>query len=314
MALLTMLSTAQLQRIDEVIGSVLEEIAVVKAALRDPHVEGFRRRYAAALGKILRSQFDRFESRGVRGTLDEMMAYAERTFGPEVAEKLRPYAERYLKQALRTGQTLAAVPDEVQVLWDKPRKEALDWLVGHDRFWIGKVFHEHLSDDFRRTITEGLEEGFGRKDIARRLRAMVIGKPGVPKKLEYYTRIASANVSRARNWGSMFSLEAAGIETYTWRAVGDERTCARCSYFNGQTFSTAPAMSLVRRALDGPPADIEGLAPWPSEDRERDDFYIKTSKGREYLRGRSGSWLQSRGMGTPPLHAGCRCVVIAEVA
>ncbi len=31
--------------------------------------------------------------------------------------------------------------------------------------------------------------------------------------------------------------------------MGDERTCPRCSFFNGQTFRTAPAMSLVRRAL-----------------------------------------------------------------
>ncbi|MHC4253858.1 MAG: phage minor head protein, partial [Planctomycetota bacterium] len=197
---------------------------------------------------------------------------------------------------------------------DVPRKEAFDWLVEHDGFWIGKVFPNHLANDFRREIATGLSEGLGRKDIAQRLRRMVIGKPGAPAKLEYYTRVAAASVSRARNWGSMFSLEAAGIETYTWRAVGDERTCPRCSYFNGHTFSTASAMSLVEKALDGPPEAIEGLSPWPSEDRERDDFYIKTSKGREYLRGKSESWLQSRGMGTPPLHAGCRCVVIPEVA
>jgi uncharacterized protein with gpF-like domain len=308
-----MLSVSQLEQADKAIGEILDEAKVVKAALDDPHVEGFRERYAAALGKILRGQFDRFESRGVRGTLDEIMAYAERTFGPEVAEKLKPHAERYLKQAFRTGQALHAVPDKVQVLWDRPRKEALDWLVSHDRFWIGKVFPAHLSDDFRQSIAAGLEEGLGRKDIARRLRSMVIGKPGVPKKLEYYTRIASANVSRARNWGSMFSLEAAGVETYAWRAVGDERTCARCSYFNGQTFSTAPAMSLVRRALEGPPEDIEGLAPWPSEDRERDDFYIKTPAGREYIRGKDSGWLQDHGIGTPPLHAGCRCVIVAQV-
>ena len=139
-----------------------------------------------------------------------------------------------------------------------------------------------------------------------------MNESNAPAKLEYYTRIASANINRARNWGSMFSLEAAGVQSYTWRAVGDERTCPRCSHFDGHSFSVAPAMDLVRSALAGPPEQIEALSPWPSEDRERDDFYIRTSAGREYLRGKSTAWLQERGIGTPPLHAGCRCVVVAE--
>jgi hypothetical protein len=132
--------------------------------------------------------------------------------------------------------------------------------------------------------------------------------------VEYYTRIAAANLNRAQNWGRLFTYEAAGIETYTWRAVGDERSCPRCSYFDGRTFSTAPAVSLMRKALSEPPEAIEGLAPWPSEDRERDDFYIKTPGGREYIRGKSAGWLQDHGLGMPPLHASCRCVVVAEAA
>ncbi|MHC5058615.1 MAG: phage minor head protein [Planctomycetota bacterium] len=317
MALRAMLSaspTRALARIDGLVGSILDELAVLKAAAQDPRVEGFRRSYVAALERTLRGRFDRLESAGVRGALDEIMAHAERTFGAEVADELRPYAERYLQRAFRTGQALEAVPDEAQVLWDRPRREAVDWLVEHDRFWIGKVFPNHLSDDFRRTVTDGLKEGLGRKDIARRLRRMVMGGGGVPSKIEYYKRIAAVSVNRARNWGGMFSLEAAGVESYTWRAVGDERTCSRCSHFNGRSFSTGAAMSLVRRALGGPPEGIAELAPWPREDRERDDFYVKTPDGREYIRGKSAGWLQEHGMGTPPLHANCRCVVVAEVS
>jgi SPP1 gp7 family putative phage head morphogenesis protein len=313
LAMLSALPTRDLARIDGLVGSILDELAVLKAAAQDPRVEGFRRSYVAALEKILRGRFDRLESAGVRGALEEIMAHAERTFGPEAAEELRPYAERYLQRAFRTGQALEAVPDEAQVLWDRPRKEAVDWLVAHDRFWIGKVFPSHLSADFRQTVVDGLKEGLGRKDIAKRLRQVVMGRRGVPAKLEYYRRIAAVSVNRARNWGGMFSLEAARVQTYTWRAAGDERTCSRCSYFNGQSFSTASAMSLVRRALEGPAEGIAELAPWPREDRERDDFYIKTPDGREYIRDKSTSWLQEHGMGTPPLHANCRCVIVAEV-
>ncbi len=127
----------------------------------------------------------------------------------------------------------------------------------------------------------------------------------------YYTRVAATSVSRANNWGGVFSLGDAGIETYTWRAVGDERTCARCMYLDGQTFSTGPAVELVQKALDSSPEDIEGLSPWPTEDTERNDFYIETRRGRQYIRGKNADWLQSQGIGLPPLHARCRCTTVA---
>ena len=312
MLVLSAVSTADLEKAESLIGAIVGDSLFAKA--EDQKVAAFRRRYLSAVSKVLSGQFRSLEESGLEGDIDEVMAYVERSLGPDVAEKVRPHAERYLKQAFRHGQVVEQAPKELREVWDTPRKEAVDWLVEHDRFWIGKVFPSHLSADFRQTITAGLEEGLGRKDIARRLRAMVMGKPGAPAKLEYYTRIAAANLNRAQNWGTLFTYEAAEIETYTWRAVGDERTCPRCSYFDGQTFSTAPAVSLMRKALAEPPEAIEGLAPWPAEDRERDDFYIKTSKGREYLRGKSAGWLQGHGLGMPPLHASCRCVVVAEVA
>jgi hypothetical protein len=79
-------------------------------------------------------------------------------------------------------------------------------------------------------------------------------------------------------------------------------------------FRTGPAVALVRKALESPPEAVASLSPWPQEDAERDDFYIKTGEGREYIKGKSAGWLQSKGMGQPPAHPLCRCVLVAKVA
>ncbi len=104
-------------------------------------------------------------------------------------------------------------------------------------------------------------------------------------------------------------MEEGEIETYIWRAVGDERTCSRCLYLDGLEFSVPRMMSRVRLAIEKSPADIERISPWPSHDRARDDFYIRTSAGREYMRGKPTSWLEDNGIGIAPLHASCRCTI-----
>ena len=187
------MATEDLRCADDLIGDILDDVLLVKTNPENASIAGFRARYTAALDNILRGQFDKFESKGLRGEIDDIMAYAEESFGKEVADKLRPDTEKYLERAFRAGQAVRFVPDNIAALWDKPRQEALDWLVKHDRFWIGKVFPEHLSKGFRDTITDGLSRGLGRKDIGRRLRESVLGKQ------EYYNRIAATSV-KGRAW------------------------------------------------------------------------------------------------------------------
>ncbi len=314
MVLLATMSIADLERADRIVGDILGDVLLVKAEPENARIAGFRERYAAALGKVLRGQFDRFESEGLRGEIDDVMAYAEEAFGLEVAEKLLPDTKRYLKRAFRTGQKIGVVPDSVKILWDKPRQEALDWLVEHDRFWIGKVFPEHLSGDFRQAITAGLQEGLGRKDIGRRLRDMVMGTPGVPRKLEYYKRIASTTVNRARNWGGVFSLHAAGFTEYEIRSVEDERTSNICREMSGKVFRVRDAMDLVQRAIDSPPSAIEQLAPWPRYDTERRDHYLTVDGSRQYLAGKNTQWLAGHGLSLPPYHGNCRSTYVVTVS
>ncbi|GEM_PF-780360 len=281
---------------------------------RETDLEAFHRQYREAIERVLKERMGPVESLEFEGNLRDVLAETERILGPEMAADLEPSARRYLEKAFRTGQAMRGIPSAVQTLWDAPRKEAVDWLVSHDRFYLGKVFPEFVREPFRDAIAQGLEQGLGRKDIGRRLRDLMLGTPDAPGKLELYNRVAGATVGRAHNWGGLFSLEAAEVETYEWAAVHDERTCSRCLHFDGMEFRTGPAVALVRKALESPPEAVASLSPWPQEDAERDDFYIKTGEGREYIKGKSTEWLQGRGMGQPPLHPSCRCQILAKVA
>lgn len=302
------MTTAELREADGLITEVVQDLRFQKGPEGD--VARFQRLYDRALRAVLGGRIEAVESLDFERELRAVLAEAERILGPELAAELEPATRRYLERALRAGQAIQGVGRTIQTLFDQPRQEALDWLVRHDRFWIGKVFPEHVRDTFRDAIVRGLDEGLGRRAIGRRLREVMVGTPEAPGKLELYNRVAASSVNRAHNWGGMFSLEEAGFEEYVFRAVMDERTSRICRELNGRVFSVPRVMNVVRRALDEPPSAIEGIAPWPTFDEGRGDFYVERDGRRSYLAGKSTEWLEERGVAMPPLHGNCRSVVV----
>jgi hypothetical protein len=300
--------SARLVEADRAVGGILSGLFLEKAA--ETEIEHFQRLYTQAVRKVFTAQYDAFEQIDIRANLEELLGEAERILGKDLAGKLAPETERYLKQAFVTGKALRGIPQSVASSFAPTHGRAVEWLVDHDRFWIGKVFPEHMREGFRDTIVRGLDEGLGRKDIGRQLRGLSFGTEEVPGKLELYNRVASSSVNRARNWGGMFSLEEAEFDEYVFRAVMDQRTSRICREMNGRVFSVPKVMDKVREALDGLPSAIESVAPWPTFDRERGDFFIRRAGGREYLSGRSRDWLEASGVALPPLHGNCRSVIV----
>lgn len=305
---LSAMTLAELREADGLIAEVVGDLRLQKGPEED--LARFQRLYEKALRAILDGRIGAVESLDFERELRAVMLEAERILGPELAAELAPATRRYLERAFKAGQAVRGVGRAVQTVFDKPRQEAVDWLVRHDRFWIGKVFPEHVRDSFRDAIVRGLDEGLGRKAIGRRLRDLMVGTEAVPGKVELYNRVAAASVNRASNWGGMFSLEEAGIEEYEFRAVMDQRTSRICRELNGRVFSVPRVMNVVRQALDGPPSAIESIAPWPTFDAERNGFFIQTGDRRSYLGGRSEEWLADHGVALPPLHGNCRSVIV----
>jgi SPP1 gp7 family putative phage head morphogenesis protein len=305
---LSAMTLAELREADGLIAEVVNDLRLQKGPEED--VERFQRLYEKALRAVLEGRIGSIESLDFERELRIVLAEAERILGPELAAELEPATRRYLERAFKAGQAVRGVGRAVQTLFDKPRQEAVDWLVRHDRFWIGKVFPEQVRDSFRDTIASGIEEGLGRKAIGKRLRELMVGTEEVPGKAELYNRVAAASVNRANSWGGMFSLEEAGVEEYEFRAVMDQRTSRICRELNGRVFSVPRVMNVVRQALDGPPSAIESIAPWPTFDAERNDFFIQTGDRRSYLGGQSEEWLADHGVALPPLHGNCRSVIV----
>jgi SPP1 gp7 family putative phage head morphogenesis protein len=305
---LSAMTLAELREADGLIAEVVNDLRLQKGPEED--VERFQRLYEKALRAVLEGRIGSIESLDFERELRIVLAEAERILGPELAAELEPATRRYLERAFKAGQAVRGVGRAVQTLFDKPRQEAVDWLVRHDLFWIGKVFPEQVRDSFRDTIASGIEEGLGRKAIGKRLRELMVGTEEVPGKAELYNRVAAASVNRASNWGGMFSLEEAGVEEYEFRAVMDQRTSRICRELNGRVFSVPRVMNVVRQALDGPPSAIESIAPWPTFDAERNDFFIQTGDRRSYLGGQSEEWLADHGVALPPLHGNCRSVIV----
>jgi len=302
------LRTDTLKVADAILGKLLFDI-LLKASEEAP-LETFERLYRDALGKVLRSQFDRFEKVDVTGETEKVLEYAEKVFGQQAARQLKPDIDRHLESAFRQGQKIRYVDQAIQSAFTTEHKGAVGWLVGHDQFWIGKVFPDNLRDDFKSVITSGVKEGLGRKEIGKQLRTMMFGAPGVPGKRYLYDRVAATTVNRARNWGSIFSLEAAGFEEYTIRAVMDERTSHICRDLDGKMFRVAQAMSLVREIMSGSPEDLEKLAPWPRYDAKQNDHYLTIGGKKEYLKDKGTGWLQDHGISLPPFHGNCRSTYV----
>lgn len=305
---LSAMTLAELREADGLIAEVVSDLRLQKGP--EENVERFQRLYEKALRAVLEGRISSVESLDFERELRTVLAEAERILGPELAAELEPATRRYLERAFKAGQAVRGVGRTIQTLFDKPRQEAVDWLVRHDRFWIGKVFPEQVRDNFRDTIASGIEEGLGRKAIGKRLRDLMVGTGEAPGKVELYNRVAAASVNRANNWGGMFSLEEAGIEEYEFRAVMDQRTSRICRELNGRVFSVPRVMNVVRQALEGPPSAIESIAPWPTFDTERNDFFIQSGDRRSYLGGQSEEWLADHGVALPPLHGNCRSVIV----
>lgn len=300
----------ELREADALLTEVLGDLDVLKAT--EAEVLRFQLLYQKALRAVLDGRLDSVEALDFSGELADVLAEAERILGAGFAEEAKPVIRRYLERSFKVGQAVRGVPREIQLLFDRPRQEAVDWLVEGDNFWLGKVFPEQLKEPFREGIISGLREGLGRKDIGRRLRGLVEGTSEAPGGIELYNRVAATSVNRASNWGGVFSLDEAGIDEYVIRAVVDERTSKICRFMDGKVFQVARAMSLVQQAMAGPPEAVETLSPWPVYDSKKDDFYLPQREGKPYLKDRGAGFLQDQGLSLPPYHANCRTVYVVR--
>lgn len=154
---------------------------------------------------------------------------------------------------------------------------------------IGK----HVRDIFLRENVQGREAGLLLK---KRLEEDfgLIRTPGPNTAESYFDGLAGNTIAVARSYGALDAMGKMGIENYVYRCNISERTCSRCLYLDGRSFSVEPVRERMADIVAAGPEQIKELHPWARDVGELQNYLLRD------------------GFAWPPLHFRCRCYVDVE--
>ncbi|MBR1602755.1 MAG: hypothetical protein IJ667_04890 [Synergistaceae bacterium] len=172
-------------------------------------------------------------------------------------------------------------------------KRAIQVLSRHNCFWLGEHYGKRISPKIAELTQKALDDGLGRDALAKELRQELGGV--APEGYSYWDVVSSSALVRARSFGAISGMEAAGIAEYEILATGDERMCPICGEMNGKHFSVAKTREVIDRVLDiTDPEKFKEAMPWqtkPPSDK-------------------SDAELLDSGQSLPPFHGRCRCTLV----
>jgi hypothetical protein len=172
-------------------------------------------------------------------------------------------------------------------------------------------------------VAAGLATGAGSADIAGRVSELVRASQ-LARAAAYWDVAAMAAAGYARTATQLHAFSEAGIVTYKFVAVMDEKTTEICQYMNGRTLSVAKALDQLRRVESLETADaIRNARPWVWRGKDEDGsdiLYFRKGERRVvvthidskgvFTGGLSDEELEVAGLLVPPLHGRCRSGII----
>ncbi len=307
---------------------VLQALAALKKAVRPAEQAGI----SAMLQKLERGWGGMTPAQQQKATDDAALQYLKiaRDQAPAVGKLLRTMGPGIMEQVKAAAATTHGL--HIQPTLDLADRVAADHVahsqVNYVRDALGKRAVAH-SQKARSIVSAGLEAGLDRYDIAKQLSAE-LGDLG--RSDAYYQMVASTYVARARSWSTLRSYDEAGITAYEWSAVTDEISCDTCRLLDGRVFPVAPSLARMHQAdlLDNP-EEISNHQPWArtgiNPAGERVVFYEASGRrqtlarvdesgvGKKDAKGsfsgaKTSSQMQAAGIGIPPVHGHCRCVIL----
>lgn len=172
---------------------------------------------------------------------------------------------------------------------------------------------KQFSSRAQRTISEGLEQGLGRREIARELTKEFVGT-GIAE--SYWETAAAVHVSRARSFSQAASMVEAGFTEYQILAVQDERTTHICRFMDGKIFSLGPAINAFDSFEDAKDLD-DAKKTMPFMSQRGGDLILPgglkvatIEPGGGFRDGLNSKQLNEAGVSTPPYHFRCRTTII----
>lgn len=177
--------------------------------------------------------------------------------------------------------------------------------------------YEKQADRFRtraqKTIADGLEKGFGRREIARDLsnefRDSAIHE-------HYWTTVAAVHTNRARSFSSAATFIEAGITQYEILAVQDERTTPICRFMDGKVFSVGEAVGQFEAFEAAEDLDEVRNRVMPFMRVKGGEIVLPSGRRvaeigpKGFKRAMNTKKLNAAGIHMPPYHFGCRTTVV----
>ena len=233
----------------------------------------------------------------------------------------------------RTGRAVSrdpAIRNLLGAAWRLPDRSIAARLSQHHGFFVRDRYGSislPLAQQARPIIERGLNQGLGREEIERRLRASMRGGLAMP----HYWRTVAANASvRARSYAAGATMREAGIRFYRISAILDEATTETCLALHDKLMPVDGAMALQDRLINDPnPEGVYWHHPFVSDSGDElavefpdgtrnviaqiDERGSGTGSPGSYRGIPAGSDLVSTAVGFPPYHHNCRTSIAAEV-
>lgn len=181
----------------------------------------------------------------------------------------------------------------------------------------------------KQIVTEELAKGTTQKEIVDRLHKD-LGAQQFNRSRAYWAVVSSAFANRSRTFVNLSSYQEAGITSFRFDSVLDERTSHVCRFMHGRDFPVAFALGAYADS-EKKGGDVKVSQPWvqqASDDDGNPTLYVKNaSGGREHIatvtesgmgkvdetgkfKGASNTDLEALGVMSPPLHGHCRSSIL----
>jgi SPP1 gp7 family putative phage head morphogenesis protein len=176
----------------------------------------------------------------------------------------------------------------------------------------------------RAIVHAGVERGLSQEEISFQL-ANDLTLSQLGRARAYWDVIGTSFANRARTTTQLTAYEQAGVQSYRFVAVIDDRTTDICRYLDKRIFRVAPVLARLRRAEQMDDADaIRDMLPFVHrktvngrtgayfERRGVSHLVAGLDKNGEFTDGMTDSQLEAAGVAVPPLHVRCRSKIERE--
>lgn len=216
-------------------------------------------------------------------------------------------------------------------------KRVIEFNVNSQGNYITNEFgtrSEVFSRQSRQIVSGGLVRGESRDVIAERL-DKTLRANGIARSKNYWKVAAGVFVNRARTFGQLSAYKDADIRRFIFESMLDEVTSDVCRMMHGRFFSVDLGIETFNKIEALPdPLDIRNVQPFartrnvdgnqeiqispPGGEPLRLASVVESAVGQRDKVGRfsntlSDVELQAAGVTMPPLHGGCRSIVVPDI-